>query len=72
MRKRGREKFHLSVGNELGPDQQFSVVWMREPFDRRKKMFSAASYGVDLMGVFIKGATHWHYQRGLIELRILS
>ena len=45
---------------------------MREPFGRRKEVFSVASHGVYLMGVLIEGATHRHRQGSLIKLRILN
>ena len=45
---------------------------MREPFGRRKEVFSVAPHSVYLMGALIKGATHGQRQGSLIELRILN
>lgn len=70
-KERGRERnIILSIGNELGPDQEVFVVRMLEPFRRREEVFFAAPNRIDQMRV-LEGATHW-YHRVLIKLGILN
>lgn len=58
MYEKEKEKFVLSIRNELRSDQELFVVWMWEPLSRERGMFSIAPYGVYLVDAFIKGATH--------------
>jgi len=67
-----RNEFFLLVRYELGPDQEVFVVLLRKTLGRREEVLPVAPHIVYLVGVLVKGATHWQCQGILLVLTILN